>query len=353
MTHPRSTRTRDRRLSGHLVAWFHENARDLPWRRRGGGRRARFYRALVSEVMLQQTQVRTVVPYYQRWMQRLPTLEALAGASEAEVLALWAGLGYYRRARHLHRAARTIVADRRGRLPANVAELRRLPGIGPYSAGAIAALAFGAPEPAVDGNVARVLCRLEGWQGDPRRPPLETRLWERARALTRASDEPGRVVEGLMELGALVCTPASPACARCPWRRACRARRSGRPTEYPGPTARTNRRLERGTAVVVRDRRGHLLLCRRGPGALLGGLFEPPLVAATPANLAPRGEVRHVFTHIDLRLSVFAGRCARRADAPRPRPDLYDQAVWTRAPEALPLSALARKILAAVGNSIG
>ena len=342
----RPDRPADRRVARNLEAWFEKAARDLPWRDgRGRGRKRRAYRVWVSEVMLQQTQVKTVIPYYQRWMVRFPTLEVLARAEEQEVLELWAGLGYYRRARNLHRAARLIVDEHGGQFPEEVPALQALPGIGRYSAGAIASLAFGKAAPIVDGNVARVLSRLAAWEGNPGKPLLEKKLWSRASELALASETPGRLNEALMELGALVCTPRNPDCAGCPLRRTCRARATGDPLRFPGRLPSPRRKEQRATCAIVLDRRGAVLLHRRRPG-LLGGLWEPPQLSQVPPAFTPRGEIRHIFTHLELHLRVVQGRVARRAEAPSPTPGLYEAQTWTREIETLPLSALARKALA-------
>ncbi|MDF1563551.1 MAG: A/G-specific adenine glycosylase [Deltaproteobacteria bacterium] len=342
-----SPRPSPRQRSQALEAWFGRAARDLPWRHRGRGAGERGYRVWVSEIMLQQTQVKTVVPYYLRWLERFPTLEALAGAREEAVLEAWAGLGYYRRARNLHRAARQVLEEQGGRLPRSAEALQALPGIGRYSAGAIASLAFGERSPIVDGNVARVLARLEGLAGDPRRPPLEPRLWALAGELVEAAGHPGRLNEALMELGALVCTPRSPACELCPLAAGCAAHRSGEPTRFPDRSPAPRRKQALATCGLIQDRRGALLLARRRPG-LLGGLWEPPQLARVPGGLVPRGEVRHVFTHLELTLRVVQGSIARRDAHPPLAADLYEATAWSRAPEELPLSALARKALALV-----
>jgi A/G-specific adenine glycosylase len=207
-----------RAIGRALLAWYGEHKRDLPWRKSLDP-----YAVWVSEMMLQQTQVRTVIPYFERWMKRFPDVATLAHADEGEVLHAWQGLGYYSRARNLLRAAEQILDKHAGRVPARVAELCALPGIGPYSAGAIASIAYGQREPLVDGNVIRVLARLFARRGDPTRAPLKAELWEIARALVPA-DAPGDFNQALMELGATVCTPRQARCEACPLARHCAAK---------------------------------------------------------------------------------------------------------------------------------
>lgn len=214
-------------ISDALVAWFERDARDLPWRRTGDP-----YAIWVSEIMLQQTQVQTVIPYYERFMARFPTIAALAEAPEEEVIRAWAGLGYYSRARNLQRGAREVLARYGGRVPEDPAALLALPGVGRYTAGAIASIAYNIPAPILDGNVIRVLCRLFALRGDPKRAPLVGQLWELAEAMI----PPGRAARfnpAMMELGATVCTPRAPACDRCPVAFACRARALGCPEAFP------------------------------------------------------------------------------------------------------------------------
>ncbi|HEX3852541.1 MAG TPA: A/G-specific adenine glycosylase [Polyangiaceae bacterium] len=207
-----------RAIGRALLAWYVEHRRDLPWRRSLDP-----YSVWVSEMMLQQTQVATVIPYFQRWMQRFPDVAALASATESDVLHAWQGLGYYSRARNLQRAAVLMVREHAGRVPDAVEALLALPGIGPYSAGAIASIAYGKAEPLVDGNVIRVLCRVFALRGDPNKNPLKTELWAHARALVPAQ-EPGDFNQALMELGATVCSPRSPRCEICPLIKLCQAR---------------------------------------------------------------------------------------------------------------------------------
>jgi len=199
-----------RAIGRALLGWYAQHRRELPWRKSQDP-----YAVWVSEMMLQQTQVRTVIPYFRSWMERFPDVKALANADESDVLHAWQGLGYYSRARNLRRAAQEMLRVHDGRVPEQVSELLALPGIGPYSAGAIASIAYGHAEPLVDGNVIRVLSRLFALRGDPNKAPLKAELWARARALVPA-DAPGDFNQALMELGATVCTPRSPRCEACP-----------------------------------------------------------------------------------------------------------------------------------------
>jgi len=255
------------RLRASLLTYFASRARDLPWRRTSDP-----YHIWVSEVMLQQTRVETVVPYYLRWLRRFPDVETLARAELDDVLKAWEGLGYYRRARMLHRAA-GIVVDQGGALPNTTAELRRLPGIGEYTAGAVASIAFGRPEPAVDGNVRRVLSRLL----DLARPSA-TELRGLAGVLV-PDDRPGEFNQALMELGATVCTVGRPACSTCPVAADCAARAAGTQLERPMVRRRkTVPTAEIGVAVSVRGSRSEwrVALVRRPLEGMLGGLWAFP-----------------------------------------------------------------------------
>jgi A/G-specific adenine glycosylase len=309
-------------LRRRLLAWYDADRRTLPWRFAQHG--ADPYRVWLAEVMLQQTQVAAVVPYFQRFVARFPTLEALAAAREDDVLALWSGLGYYARARNLRAAARAAVA-RHGGLPASLEALRALPGFGPYTAGAVASIAFAIPASAVDGNVARVLARLFLVEGDPAARATGERLRAIADALVPA-DRPGDWNQALMDLGATVCRKPSPACVRCPVAPLCRARAEGRAAAIPPPRRRPVRReLVLACAVVWR---GPDLLLVRSSGTLLGGLWQLPavevprdgdgaaaLAAALRARFGPRASVgpalarvRRTLTHRELALDAYACR---------------------------------------------
>ncbi|MEM9374068.1 MAG: A/G-specific adenine glycosylase, partial [Planctomycetota bacterium] len=222
--------------------WFRANARDLPWRPDPIDGPRDPYRALVSELMLQQTQVSRVLEKYTPFLERFPTAEALAAAAEADVLAEWSGLGYYRRARLLHAAAKAVVHDHAGSFPTDPARIRSLPGVGRYTAGAVASIVFGQREPILDGNVERVLLRLHAKPDPPKDKATQAWAWDRAQQLVDASDSPGVLNEGLMELGAIVCTPGAPKCRACPLRRACEAHRRGTAEEIPEPKPRARQK---------------------------------------------------------------------------------------------------------------
>lgn len=320
-----------------LIAWYRGARRDLPWRRTRDP-----YAIWVSEVMLQQTRVAVVVPYWQRWMERFPSAVALAGAPLDEVLAAWSGLGYYGRAQNLHRGAREVVARYGGRLPDTAAELRSLPGIGRYTAGAIASMAFDRREPLVDGNVARVLARLFAVEEDVKSAAGQGRLWQLAAALVPA-DAPGDFNQALMELGATVCAPAAPRCAGCPLAASCRAHREGRTGELPRlpPRRREADKPLLAAAAAWVERAGKLLLARREPGGLFGGLWELPQAASREALAetlagfglswrAPRRPVhrhRQVLSHRRLAIAVYAAPATGRLAGTR-RIGPYQRAAW-------------------------
>lgn len=293
-----------------LLSWFAANARDLPWRRPRDP-----YAIWVSEVMLQQTQVRTVVPYWERWLRELPTIEALARAPLDRVLKLWEGLGYYTRARNLQRAAQTIVRDHGGQFPRRFADVLALPGIGRYTAGAICSLAFNQPTPVLDGNVMRVLTRVYGLRDDIRQPVVRERLWSlagefvnaaakcaksgpgprlRGRWARRVTSRPcGALNEALMELGAVTCTPRSPRCDACPWERFCVARRDGLAAELPRKSPTGSVRSQRILAFLC-VRRGRTLVRQRPAGGVNAHLWELPNCAVT-AEVSPLAAARDLL----------------------------------------------------------
>ena len=274
-----------------LLAWFAQRARAFPWRREPRTP----YRVWVAEAMLQQTRATTVVPYYERWMVRFPDVESLAAAELDDVLAVWEGLGYYRRARALHAAARTVARDLGGRWPEDEQGWRALPGVGPYTAAAIAALAFGRPTVAVDGNVRRVGARLLA-DPTPRDADLARHL-----APLLSPDDPGRTSEALIELGATVCTPRAPACDACPLRPACRGAASGTPEAFPRRRPRAPvPTLERWALVALDPERG-VLLERRPEDGLLGGLWGFAQRDVRPPGRELDG-LDQVYSHVRLRL---------------------------------------------------
>ncbi len=329
-------------LSGfrrRLLAWFDRSKRDLPWRRTRSA-----YRIWLAEVMLQQTQVETVIPYYRRFLRRFPSLRALAAAPLDDVLAVWAGLGYYSRARSLHAAARTIVDERRGRIPRRLDDLLALPGVGRYTAGAVASIAFGVRAPVVDGNVTRVLCRVFNVASDPTAARTKSRLWALAADLVPA-DRPGDFNQAMMELGSTVCTPADPACPRCPVSGECEAFRLGRQRSLPR-TPKRKQTPHHDVAVGLIRRRGKLLITKRPLDVMLGGLWEFPggkrrrgesLEAALRREVREEtgldvqvGEhavsVKHAYSHFRVTLHAFWCACPRG----RVRPVKCDAFKWVR-----------------------
>jgi A/G-specific adenine glycosylase len=283
-----------------LIQHYVDNFRELPWRSPPGAPLPDPYCVWLSEVMLQQTTVAAVTPRFERFLERWPTIEALAAADDADILSEWAGLGYYARARNLIACAREVAG--RGRFPTTVDELRQLPGIGAYTAAAVAAIAFGEKTPAIDTNVERVMARLNGFQR-PVRPEIERRVLE-----MMADDRPGDVVQALMDLGATICRPKQPRCDVCPLAVDCVAHASGEPEAYPSRRERKARPHRYGVAWWI-ERDGCLWLVRRPAKGLLGGMAALPGTDWTNAPAEPRkalGAVRHVFTHFSLDLSVEA-----------------------------------------------
>ena len=312
-----------------LPAWFRRHRRRLPWRTRRTA-----YRVWISELMLQQTQVDTVIPYYHRFLRRFPSLQALAAAGQHDVLKLWEGLGYYSRARHAHAAAMHIVAERGGRFPNTLDGLRSLPGVGPYTAAAFGSLAFGLVAAVVDGNVMRVLARAFAYAADIKTAAARQHLQDLADALL-PHGRAGEFNEALMELGALVCTPRAPACPACPLRGVCLGRR-GRPEDYPVRPATRKVPHKLVGAGVVTNARGEFLIAQRREGSMLGGLWEFPGGTLEPGEtmtaciarelkeeLGIEVEVgghlvtvRHAFSHFTMDLHAHWGRIRRG----RPRP---------------------------------
>jgi A/G-specific adenine glycosylase len=307
-----------------LLAWYDKNRRALPWRAMPGVP-ADPYRVWLSEIMLQQTTVVVVASYYRAFLERWPAIDALAAAPLDDVLAAWAGLGYYARARNLHRAAQSVARELGGEFPRDVCGLRKLSGVGEYTAGAIAAIAFDAPEVAVDANAERVLARFFAVQETL--PQAKPALRKLARSLLPAK-RAGDFAQALMDLGALICTPRNPACPDCPWTLDCHGRVLGMAAELPRKSPRRTRPLRRGAAFVARDAKGSVLLIRRPDKGLLGGMLQPPLGAwgdsfpshAEAMAQAPfrgswskrAGNIRHGFTHFELEVEVYVADFARR-----------------------------------------
>jgi A/G-specific adenine glycosylase len=306
-----------------LLAWYDRHRRRLPWRALPG-ETADPYRVWLSEIMLQQTTVQAVKPYFEAFTQRFPTVVALAESPADDVMRLWAGLGYYSRARNLHACAKAVVADHAGRFPADEAALLRLPGVGAYTAAAIASIAFGRRAVVVDGNVERVVARLHALETPL--PAAKPAIRTLADALT-PTERPGDYAQAMMDLGATVCTPRSPACGVCPLMAGCAARIGGAPATYPRKAAKTAKALRRGTTFVAIRADGAVLVRTRPPSGLLGGMSETPStdwVAGDPpagvpplaADWTPAGTVRHVFTHFPLELDVMSARVPAAAPAP-------------------------------------
>lgn len=330
-------------LIDDLCAWFARHARDLPWRKRRTG-----YSALVAETMLQQTQVARVVERYRDFMRQFPRVSDLAAADEQAVLGAWRGLGYYRRARLLHAAAKLTVAEHGGRVPRTAAALRRLPGVGRYTAGAIASLVFGQSEPIVDGNVKRVLTRVFG--GDRREDDDARWTWSKADELVSRAKRPGEFNEALMELGALVCTPRAPRCGSCPLSQRCATRQHGAQACASRRSKPIRPRHVHHHAIVVkRPRDGRLLLQQRPTTGMWAGMWQAPTIesprplsvqairAALPqiTRLTPFGSFDHRTTHRLVTFHVFAATSRAR------------QGTWLTLDEALrlPLGNAQRRVL--------
>jgi A/G-specific adenine glycosylase len=353
-------------LHRRLLAWFAAHKRDLPWRRTRDP-----YAILVSEFMLQQTRVAVVEARWSEFLARFPTASALADAPLDDVLAVWSGLGYYRRARNLHAAA-GIVRDRfAGRLPPDARSLRELPGVGAYTAAAVTSIAFGLPEPLVDGNVARVLSRLFRLRGAPRAPRNARRLLALAGTLVPHDGRAGDWNQALMELGATVCLPRGPRCADCPILAGCAAHAAGRPDAYPSPTRAASSVKEVHVSVAL-ERNGRWLLCRNGPGEKPAGMFEFPRVpwperaahgarrTAVPLamvreairkalgvrvdELRRLGSFRHQILNRSIAVTAFAGRISGPAHGRRGGRASW---CWLAADEwrRVPLSAAALRMI--------
>jgi A/G-specific adenine glycosylase len=339
-----------------VLSWYDRHRRDLPWRARPF-ESADPYAVWVSEIMLQQTTAAAVKPYFSAFLTRWPSVLALAAAPVEEVMREWAGLGYYSRARNLHACAKIIAGAFEGRFPRSEAELRRLPGVGPYTAAAIAAIAFGRRAVVVDGNVERVVARFFAIEAQlPAAKPL---LWAKADELT-PTERPGDFAQGMMDLGATICTPRSPACAICPLSDLCGGRRSGDPARFPLKAPKAERPHRRGAAFYICREDGAVLLRTRPQKGLLGGMSEVPgtawdagfdLTAAlgqAPVPVPYRRldvTIEHVFTHFSLGLNVFAGAAPLAQEAPA---GCRWVAPSDLSKEALP--GVMRKVLEAVGR---
>ncbi len=338
-----------------LLAWYDRHRRILPWRA-APGTTPDPYRVWLSEIMLQQTTVRAVAPYYVRFVEKWPTVAALAAATLDDVLRAWAGLGYYARARNLHACAQAVMTRHGGVFPSTQAELNTLPGIGVYTAAAIAAIAFDARAAAVDGNVERVIARLYAIEEElPAAKPRIRALTERLVPQARAGD----FAQAMMDLGATICTPKKPGCILCPWTAGCAARARGGAETFPRKAAKREGKLRRGAAFVVLRADGRVLVRTRPEKGLLGGMTEVPgsawvhehddkgaLAAAPQFKSKPAwrripGVVTHVFTHFPLELAVFTATVPAKTAAPK---DMRWVEIGRLADEALP--SVMRKVLA-------
>jgi len=302
-----------------LLKWYHKAARDLPWRRTKDP-----YKIWVSEIMLQQTQVDTVIPYYEKWIQRFPTLQHLAKAKLSDVLKYWAGLGYYRRARMLHQAACQIAKNLQGKIPQTPLELMKLPGIGRYTAGAIASIAFGVKTPVLDGNVIRVLTRLFAISEDVGKGETLERLWKIAESLVPEKN-PGDFNQALMELGATLCTPENPQCQKCPVSSHCKAHEIKRETHFPVKLRKEKLEKKRTVALILRDN-GTVLIQKQPETGRWGGLWTFPFwkdkksmlqeVEMAATNLKRRLTLHHGFTRYQIQLDVYEYQIKRSCQQP-------------------------------------
>lgn len=304
-------------MQDRLLCWFDCNKRAMPWRARAG-HAPNPYHVWLSEIMLQQTTVAAVAPYFEKFVKKWPTVKKLAAADLDAVLAQWAGLGYYARARNLHACAQTIVRDYGGAFPCTVDELRALQGIGPYTAAAIASIAFDVQAVAVDGNVERVVSRLYAIETPlPRsKPDIKIRAEEIASDVTRAGD----FTQAFMELGATVCTPKNPKCGLCPWQAYCKAGQAGTAARFPRKTPKAARPVRYGKVFWITDAQGRFLVHKRSGKGLYEGLYQLPTtqwthdkdaamrVKAPFSGLVSKGlSVRHTFTHFDVVLEIYTG----------------------------------------------
>ena len=300
-----------------LLHWFWANHRVLPFRSDPTP-----YHVWVSEIMLQQTRVAAAVPYYERFVQELPDIPALAACEEERLLKLWEGLGYYSRVRILQKAARIVCEQYGGQLPGDLAALKKLPGIGDYTAGAIASIGFGIPAPAVDGNVLRVFARLYNDEGDIMQPAVKAATTQKVMA-QQPAEAPGDFNQALMELGALVCIPGQPDCAACPLQALCLGRQSGNPARLPQKAPKKARKKCELTLCLAQDAAGRWLLQKRGEQGVLAGLWQPPVLAeealdekmalAAAQKLLPAAvllkekplKAKHIFTHLEWHMTAY------------------------------------------------
>ena len=314
------------RALSEILPWYAANRRILPWREDPTP-----YHIWISEIMLQQTRIEAVIPYYKRFLGELPDLAALAAVSEDSLLKLWEGLGYYSRARNLKRAAMTVMEQYNGSLPGKAAELKKLPGIGDYTAAAIASIAYGEPEPAVDGNVLRVMMRLLACSDDIADPQTRKNTASLLRRFYPNGKNASLLTEGLMELGEVLCLPNGvPLCGQCPLCSVCLAHESGKEDEFPVKTSRKERRVEEKTILLLQCENRFAVRKRPGKG-LLAGLWEFPnadgkldasgalhaaeAIGVSASNVLPCGEAKHIFTHVEWRMKGYLLRCDKTFDS--------------------------------------
>lgn len=342
-----------------LLKWFSENARDLPWRKTSDP-----YAIWISEIMLQQTQVKTVIPYWERWLLKLPSIRNLAMAKPERVLKLWEGLGYYSRARNLQTAARIILQKHGGKFPENFDCILALPGIGRYTAGAICSIAFDQPKPILDGNVIRVLTRVFGISGNPRETKTNAHLWSLAEQLVSNSKLKTKkrscsfLNQSLMELGALICTPRQPKCLSCPLKKNCIAFQENRIADLPNLGKRAELTRRRFVAFIVKER-GKFLVCQRPAGIVNANLWEFPNLELrenetsprhksfkVPTGAAPFCTITHSITRYRITLDVFIAERSASGQMPVGK--------WLRLADLrkLAFSSAHRKILDALEKSI-
>ena len=314
-----------KRAAASVILWYAQYKRDLPWRK---GRDP--YRIWVAEIMLQQTRIEAVIPYYERFLAELPDIASLAAVPEDRLLKLWEGLGYYSRARNLKKAAQMIQEQYGGIMPQTAAELKKLPGIGDYTAGSIASIAFGEPEPAVDGNVMRVLMRLQASGRDIMDPKNRKETGAKLKEVYPQGEPAALLTEGLMELGERICVPiGQPLCGACPAAAFCLAHANGDELRYPVRSAKKDRRIEEKTVLLL-ENEGCYALQKRPAEGLLGGLWGLPVleghlkeqeiletlktVGLEPVSTDPCGSAKHIFTHIEWRMQGWTVTCAKRTE---------------------------------------
>ncbi len=332
-----------------MLAWYDVHRRELPWRAKPGAA-ADPYHVWLSEIMLQQTTVQAVAAYYRKFIARWPSVKALAKAKQDDVLAAWAGLGYYARARNLHAAAKLVAGEMGGKFPQTVEELRKLPGVGAYTAGAIAAIAFDVPEAAMDANAERVIARL--FAVEEPLPGAKAKLLALGKSLV-PKKRAGDFAQALMDLGSGICTVKRPACGNCPWTDGCEARKRGIAEALPVKGPKLTRPLRRGAAFVARDGKDAVLLVKRPEKGLLGGMMQPPqgpwgdafpsakeALAQAPFRAAWKklpGVVRHGFTHFELEIEVWVVDVKKRPKA---------EGIWVADLSNAALPTVMRKIVA-------